>query len=251
MKRITDLIGEYPLYRASCVLSRVIPRKFAYWVGLRVADVFYRRHTTERRAVMNNLRQIMTYRGMDCSDEKLAVAARMTFQYFGKYLVDFFRYTSLTREEVDKIVTIEHREYWDQALAAGNGIIAVTAHLGNWEMGGAVMAAYGYKINAVTLPAHMEKIESLFQKQRMRRGINPIPLGRAVGGVLRALRRKEVVALLVDRDFSRHQDRLMFFGRPARLPRGPARLAAISGAMVLPGFLLKWTTPSFCVFTRQ
>ena len=69
----------------------------------------------------------------------------------------------------------------------------------------------------------------------------------AAVSVSACLKRNELVVLLADLDFS-HQGgrRVPFFGKPARLPRGPAVLAKRSGAPILPAFVLRQTDDTFC-----
>ena len=71
------------------------------------------------------------------------------------------------------------------------------------------------------------------------RGLKVIPLGSAAIGTLKALKKGEFVALLADRDYSQHRDHFKFFGKQARFPRGPAMLCVRTGAVILPGFLLR------------
>ncbi|MCX6996110.1 MAG: hypothetical protein NTV49_03260 [Kiritimatiellaeota bacterium] len=236
---------EYWTYRLAALLSRRLPRLFVYWLGLRLADFFYlfRRH--DRQAVIRNLRRIYTAQGITLAAPALEGLARKTFQYFGKYLVDFFRFARLTPAQVHHLVSLEHTDYLAAAQQHGRGVLLVTAHVGNWELGGAVIAALGYRVNAVVLPERVEKINRLFQRQREQRGINPIPLGQSPLALVRCLRRGEMVALLGDRDFTRHGVPAPFFGQPVSLPRGPARLAFKTGAPILPAFLLRQVDDTF------
>ena len=164
-------LNEYWKHRLAGVLSRSFPRPMAYWIGLRLADRLYARNGPDRRAVVSNLNQILSARGVIPSEGTVEGMARKTFQYFGKYLVDFFRFSSLSEKELRKLVNVEHAEYLEEAYAQGRGVIAVTAHLGNWELAGAVVAAMGYPVNAVFLPQRMKKLDDLLVKHRKRRGI--------------------------------------------------------------------------------
>ncbi len=240
-------MNEYWTYRIASWLSRILPMKFAYWAGLRIADQYYRRNVKGREAVMSNLRQVLAARGVTPADDTLDGLARKMFQYFGKYLVDFFRYARLTEKDVKHIVSIEHREYMDQCMKPGKGAILVTAHIGNWELGGAVVAALGYKVNALVLPQRLDRLNRMFQRQRRRRGMNVIQVGggRSALVVVRLLRRGEVVALLGDRDFTEKQEPIPFFGKPARIPRGPAWLCVKTGAPILAGFLIRQVDDTF------
>jgi len=142
-------------------------------------------------------------------------------------------------------VSLEHIEYLEQAEALGRGIIFITAHLGNWELGGAILAAKGRRIHAVFLPQRTNKVNELFQKHRSQRGLQCIPLGHAARGVMEALKHNECVAMLADRDFTAHHFPILFFGKPAHLSSGPARIAVKTQAPLVPTFLLRQPDDTF------
>ena len=237
--------SDYFHCRAADFLSKVLPRPFAYWFGLRVADICYYNDDRGRHAVMSNLRNILEFQGVHPSEETLERLARQTFRNFGKYVVDFFRFTRMTMVQVDRIVSIEHPEYIKQAADLGKGVLVVTAHFGSWEMGGIVLSALGYPLNVVALQQRDRRINELFQSHRVRRGLKVIPLGSAAIGTIKALKKGEFVALLADRDYSGHRDLVRFFGKMARFPRGPAMLCTRIGAVILPGFLLRLPDDTF------
>ncbi|TAN37745.1 MAG: hypothetical protein EPN23_04305 [Verrucomicrobia bacterium] len=236
---------RYWLYYLAAVLSRNLPRRLVYWLGLRVADLYYWRRTGDRCAVMNNLARILSARGITLAATALPGLARKTFQNFGKYLVDFFRFARLTDAQLQRFVSLEHMEFLQEAAARGKGVLLVTAHLGNWELGGAVVTALGYRLNAVALPQRIEQLNRLFNRQRESRGVHVLPLGHAVYSIVRCLQRGEMVALLGDRNFTHQTERYDFFGAPAPLPRGPAWLAAHTGAPLVPVFLLRQEDDTF------
>lgn len=239
------MINKYTCYRIAQVISLTLPRRFAYWLGLRIADHFYASDQVGRRAVISNFRQILAVQGVTASDETLKQMARKNFQFFGKYLVDFFKFSRLTPARIQRLVSLEHIEYLEQAEALGRGIIFITAHLGNWELGGAILAAQGRRIHAVFLPQRTNKVNELFQKHRSQRGLQCIPLGHAARGVMEALKRKECVGMLADRDFTAHHFPIVFFGKPAHLSSGPARIAVKTQAPIVPTFLLRQPDDTF------
>ncbi len=238
-------MNEYRSYQLASITSRALPEKLAYWFGLRIADSFYRRNAKGRKAVAQNIRRIYEAQGITPAETVCDGMARKTFQYFGKYLVDFFRFARLTPEEVRQRISIQNRHYLEECRGNGKGVLMVTAHFGNWELGGAVMTALGVPLNALVLPARLEKLNRMFQALREKRGIRLIPVGHSVSSIIRCLRNDEFVAVLGDRDFTNKDDRVPFFGKPARLPRGPAWLAMKTGAPILPTFLLRQVDDTF------
>jgi len=239
------LMDEYWQYRFAAILSRYLPRGLAYWIGLRVADYFYFHHHQDRHAVLANLERIYAFRGIKPSKELLQGTARKTFQYFGKYLVDFFRFCELSEQKRDRFVSTEHIEYYTESKATGRGVVLVTGHFGNWELGGAVLTSYGHRIHVVFLPNRQPRLEALLRRQREKRGLYPIPLGRAAPASLKLLRAGESVALLADRDFTGKVKPTPFLGRPAAMPIGPAWLACRADSLVIPAFLIRQVDDTF------
>lgn len=230
---------SYSAYRFAEFISRAFPLRMAYWIGLRLADWVYFREAGQRASIQRNLSQIYAAAGVDPSEGHLPGMTRKLYQYFGKYLVDFFRCARLPPEVIRRQVSFQNLHYLQEAAAGGRGVILVSAHFGNWELGGAVLCALGHIVNVVVMPDRLPRLESLLEHHRTRRGLRVIPIGHAARGVLRCLRRGELVALLADRAFGGRTAPCLFFNRPTELPVGPASLAFHSGAPVVPAFLVR------------
>jgi len=216
-----------------------LPLPFAYWLGLRLADRFFARDQTGRANVAANLRRIYGFRGIRASEAFIQRRVRKTYQYFGKYLVDFFRYSLASRAEIENRVTVAGWDRFESALKRGRGVVIVSAHFGNWELGGLMLSLWGYRATTAYRPFGSQRLERLFERTRNARGFTALPLGHAAEGLRDTLRRGGVVALLADRDFSPHTRPVPFFGAPAHLPRGPAVLAARQRACIVPAFLVR------------
>jgi len=238
-------VSGYLSYRLAACLSRCLPIRTAYWVGLRFAGLVYLRQRGERTAVMRNLERIFTHRDIVPAEQTLRGTARKVYQNFGKYLVDFFRFAELNPADVGRLVSIQHGAYFDEAAALGRGVIVLSAHMGNWEMGGAVLSALGHRVNMVVMPERMQRLERLLRSQREKRGVNVLPVGSSAFGILRCLKRGEVVAIMGDRALTGRAAPIDFFGKPAPIPLGPALLSVRSGAPVLPAFLLRQEDDTF------
>ncbi len=239
---------QYYLYRLAQIIASYLPRPFAYWVGLRLSECFYLFKPASRRGIIANLRHVFACEGQVFADHELRVLARESFHNFGKHVVEFFRFHRLTNDQIKSMVTVRDGKKLDDLLQHGRGLIVVTAHFGSWEMGGGTLAAHGYRTSVVALVQPGAKLNALFQRQRMARGLNVIPMGNAARACLEALRRNEIVALAGDRDFTANRSTVDFFDKPARLPHGPVRLAQVSGAPILPAFMVRNPGDTFCLF---
>jgi lauroyl/myristoyl acyltransferase len=125
----------------------------------------------------------------------------------------------------------------DDGTAAG-GLVSVTAHVGNWELAGRLLATgASRRTHVVVAPDEAPELERWVRRDGD--GVRFVPRAHPAIGValLGALRRGEVVALQGDRAIGSRADvSIPFFGLPARFPLGPFVLARAAGVPVLPAF---------------
>lgn len=213
----------------------MLPLKAAYALATLLADIHFLLGARDRRAVKENLKAIFPL----APEERINALRRRMFRNFAKYLVDFFRFSKIDKDYLRKKVRIENCHFLDEALQRRKGVITVTAHLGNWELGGVVLSLSGYPFWAVALPHKHKTVDKFFNAQRQSKGIRVIPLGKAARQLLVALRENQVLGLVGDRDFSEKGIEVDFFGRRALVPPGPAVLSLKTGAPIIPGFLFR------------
>lgn len=166
--------------------------------------------------------------------------ARRALRNYLKYLVDFLRAPALTREEVARRMTFNQWAPFDQALADGKGAIVVGLHMGNWDLGGAMLALKGYPMTVVVDTFRNARLNLLVQGTRARLGMKTIPREDAPRRVLQALRRNEALAILMDRPAAGDSGvEVSFFGRNTVVPAGAATLALRTGARIVPAGMVR------------
>ena len=221
--------------------------KNGYKFGIFVADLYSFFAFVDRKRVAENLKVIFPEK----TAREIAVIRKKLFHNFAKYLVDFFRINTLDMEYVKKNIRVENMHYVDAALKEGNGAILATAHLGNWELGGVLIAMLGYPLLTVALSHKSKEVDEFFNGQRQSRGLRALPLGNAAKGCLKALRNNEVLALVGDREFAGKGIVIDFFGKPAVFPLGPAGLSLQTKAKIIPGFMLRNEDDSFVLVMNE
>jgi lauroyl/myristoyl acyltransferase len=234
-------VFNYYIYRFGQFLALTLPLRLAYFLASFLAQGYYLFAFRDRRNVKANLRVIFPEK----SNHQLRKISRRVFRNFAKYLVDFFRFEKLDRQYINKNIKLENLHYFDEVLAKGKGVVVLTAHLGNWELGGVVIAQLGYPFWAVALPHKNKKVNTFFDAQRNSKGVKVIAMGKAVRSCIAEIRKKHMVALVGDRDFSEKGIIIDFFGKPTHFPEGPAALSLITGASIVPGFMLRNPDNSF------
>jgi KDO2-lipid IV(A) lauroyltransferase len=226
----------YWLFRLAILLTRPLPLRLGYWFGERVALVCYwiifPRH---RKALNANLAHVLQ------SDDSSFVdsVARRSFRNFGKYVVDFIHFPALTRKEVQRRLRFDQWDDLNEAAGSGRGVIIVTLHFGNWDLGAAALAAFGYPINAIAETFRFAPMNELVQGSREKLGMKIIGHERLGPRVFRLLRRGEMLAMLIDVPSPETATRVDFFGAPALVSSAPARIALRTNAWVLPAVVLR------------
>jgi len=224
------------LYKLAYFLSTRLPERFGTWVTIACSRLKYYISPRDRKAVLGNLRRILP----DASEEEIAEMALEVFVNFGRYLYEFFRCKYLNRAMLNKSVFVKGAQNLDEGLALGKGVIVVTAHMGNWELGGVFMSLLGYPMVAVALPHRDRRVNDMFNRQRQRIGVKVVASqGVAVRHIYDSLKANAVVALVGDRDFSHTGVRMPFLGAEKMIPRGPAVLALRTGALIVLSFVLR------------
>lgn len=231
----------YFLYRFGQFIALHTPLGIGYKLAIFFSDLHYIFADKDRRRVKGNLKAIFPEK----SDKEIAKIRIWIFRNFAKYLVDFFRFEKLDKEYIKKNIRIENIDYFNQAISKGKGVIVLTAHLGNWELGGMVIAQSGYPFWAVAMPHKDKRVNNFFNSQRESKGIGVIPMGKAVKTSLNILKENKLLALVGDRDFTEKGLIMNFFGRPTFLPEGPAAFCLKTGASIVPGFMLRNKDDSF------
>jgi KDO2-lipid IV(A) lauroyltransferase len=225
----------YLLYKIGQFIALSLPLRLGYRVAVFCSDLHYLFANVDRRNVTANLKAIFPEK----SEKEIAAIRLQMFRNFAKYLVDFFRFSKLDTDFIKENIRVENIDYVDQGLAQGKGVIALTAHIGNWELGGVVTALLGYPFWAVALPHKHKKVNDFFNSQRGSKGMQVIPFGRAARQCLETLQKNMVLALAGDRDFSEKGLVLDFFGRPTFLPAGAAAFSLKTGCQIVPGFMIR------------
>lgn len=166
---------------------------------------------------------------------------RMCVNY-AYYLIDLFRFDDDRKHELETLLSgASGYEVIKEALSGGKGAILLTAHLGNWELGGIVLSQLGHPVNVVYFPDGSSRIEKNRTRRRLMRGVKEIKLDPeriSPLAMMRALEAGELVALQGDKLFHDSGMKVKFFDAHAFFPRGPVLLAMLTGAPILPCFIL-------------
>lgn len=224
--------GNYALYRLGDAVQRALPPGPLLALTDWVADVRWRFAKRDRRHSSLNLSMVL---GRPIAPD--AEEVREVFRHFGRYLAEFLAGPRWLGGQlrVEGLEPLNHALLDAKAASRKGGVIVLTGHIGNWEVGAMAIRQMGWPSTALALPHADPKINAFFNRKRTHFGAEVIQTGpSAFRQCAAALRRGTVLGLVGDRDFGGTGVRLPFFGHPVRMPRGPALLSLLTGAPILP-----------------
>ena len=224
---------ELGLYLPLAALLRALPENAALGLGAGLGALAGGSLKIRRAVVEENLARAFP-------DESLAWrrhVAAASYRHMGRETVTALRLARARPGEILERTEVHGLDDFLRAASEG-GAILVTGHLGNWELGGAVLAARGVAVDAVAYRQRNRLIDAKLVGNRERLGMKVVHRSNAGREVLRSVATGRVPALLADQDAGRRGIFVEFLGPPASTTRGPALLALRSGARLFGGVCL-------------
>lgn len=188
-----------------------------------------------RRVALRNLEMAMPA----VTRESRNRLADGVFLSIARVLATFAKFPRIRKPELGRWIRCEGLEHVEDARKRGRGILFATAHLGNWEMSAFAYSMLVEPMDVVVRPLDNPYIDALVERRRALAGNRLILKTDPARAILKALAANRAVGILIDQNTSAQGGVFIdFFGIPACAGAGFARLAAHSGAAVIPGFAL-------------
>jgi KDO2-lipid IV(A) lauroyltransferase len=226
-------------YKIGYSLGKWLPRAVLFVLADLLADATHWTNPEPARYLRAKLRLAFPR----WSEREVEELSKRIFRNFARNLVDYGRFDTITDESLDRLIpSAQNLHFLEESFAKGRGVILVTGHIGNWELGALFFCRHGFKVNVVTIPEGSERIDSIRGAYRMRQDIRTIVVDGSPFSsleIVAALRRGEIVAMLVDRWEGADGVPAKFLGADHRFPRGPFALSRATGAPILPAFIVR------------
>jgi predicted exporter/lauroyl/myristoyl acyltransferase len=238
-KNSIELSSPSSLYRAhfwrlGLWLVRVLPPEICIGFSRFLAGCYWHLASHRRQMVIENLRP-----ALDGDPAAAIKKARSLFDQFAIKLVDLWRYEA-GQPIQDLFGESTGWENFEKAHEQKRGVLLLTVHLGNWELGGPWLTARGFPLKIITLAEPGAGFTQLRQASRLRWNVETLVIGDDPFGFLEVIRRLEAgetVALLIDRPPAATTVEVELFGLPFPASVAAAELARASGCELVPVYL--------------
>jgi len=234
---------EYGALRSVVAVLRRIGLRPASAVGAGLGSLGYRPLKIRREVVEKQLRAAFP----QLLPDEVQRIARASYANLGRMTTETALLPSYDRERIiDLFESVEGWSIVEERLARDKGLILVSGHLGNWELGGAYLAARGLPMQAVVRYMANPLFDRYLTRTRERIGLTIVHDDEAVRRVPRALRGGHAIAFLIDQGaVGLASTWVPFFGRLAKTPRGPAVFALRLGAPIVFGVAIRQPSGRF------
>lgn len=234
MNALSQRLSDFG-YAAGWRASRLLPVSAASTIFSLGADLAARRDGAGVQQLRRNLARVVPQAG----EVELDELTRRALRSYARYWQEMFQLPSMDHQEVSRKVAqvITGVENLDAALAEGNGAVMALPHSGNWDAAGVWLADYLGGFTTVVERLRPESLYKRFVAYRESLGFEIVPLtgsSAAMRVLLKRLRENKAICLVGDRDLTNSGIPVRFFGEQTRMPGGPARLAATTGAALIP-----------------
>jgi KDO2-lipid IV(A) lauroyltransferase len=190
-----------------------------------------------RRTAMRNLELAYPEKSVT---ERRAITDDV-FRSIARLIWIFARFPQFDSQNIHNLIRYEGLQHYLEAKKAGRGILFATAHFGNWELSAFAHALMTEPMHIMIRPLDNPGIDRLVEDRRRLSGNHLIVKWEGARAVLRALHQNEAVGVLIDQNTSLQEGVFVdFFGTPACANTAFAKIAARTGAAVIPGFA-RWS----------
>jgi lauroyl/myristoyl acyltransferase len=238
--RAAGSAGSRVWFPAALAAARLLPRPVCSPLSRAVGGAYFRLRPRYREAIRANLSVIL---GEPSDSEAVRRAAEEMVRGHSSAWFDFLQFVLRPPQESARLIeSVVGFSRLVEGRLRGGGVLLLTAHLGNWEIGGFMLADVKQPIHVVLVPDMFSGVERIRRRLHARAGVTEIRVDRTIAptlSVLRALAGNAIVAMQGDRDFDNTGISVPFLGREAFFPRGPLRVAMATDAVVLPAFIVR------------
>jgi lauroyl/myristoyl acyltransferase len=216
-----------------------LPRRLSYGIGHVGTWLAWRMMDDTRAALADNLRPLFP----DDTQAQLERRALTTLRAYAQDVIDFLRALRATPQEVEQLFEASpaDMDLFRRLLSRQRGIILVTGHYGNWEIGSVFMRrVLDIPLAVVAMAEASEQVNRIRREIRDSLGTDTIEVRKSLDTALQIRRRladNGVVAMLMDRHIGRDRVQVNFLDRQAAFLGTPALMGYLTEAPLLPCFI--------------
>jgi len=219
-------------------MAKIVPLNFAYALAHSLARISFVIATKHKRVAIEGLNIAF---GKEKSKDEINKIAFSCFGTMAKMVIEFMIFTEKT-SLIDKYLEVRGIENLDKALAKGRGVVALSAHFGNFPLMVMKLSVQGYKIHTILRIMRDPWVNNYFHKKREALNVGSVytqPRKQCVEKSLEVLRNNEILFIQLDQNFGTGGVFVDFFGKKAATAKGSVVFALRAKAPIVPMFIYR------------
>jgi len=226
---MTDKI-EYIIFIAFSYLFKLMGIRISRKFSSVLAVVFFYLIPIRKKTTIENLTKAFP----EYPAAKINTIAYGCYKSFATALIEILSIPWMSREEIINSVKCKNIDFVKEKFNEQKGLVLLTAHYGNWEfMALSIGLQAGIPFSVVVKAQRNDYVSDWLNRMRCRFGNKIVPLGISIRQVYKALKEKNIVAMVADQRGPSDGGRVNFFGRKAAVYAGPSVLALKTKAPLL------------------
>jgi len=189
----------------------IIPRKIAIFFADKFGTFIYFIYPKRKKVAIKNLKIAFPKK----STEEINYLIKKTYKHYMILIIDFLK------QHTFNISNIEIDSNTKKILLSNDGLILMTAHLGNWEMILPILNKYK-KTTAIVKIQRNKGGDRFVSNLRNFKNITLVPMASSKRKMIEALKNSQILAIASDQNAGEKGTRVPFFGRKASIPKGAA-----------------------------
>ena len=223
----------YPVVRSVVFLLGYVPVPAAYCFCDAIARIAYYLDRGRRKRGLRHLEHAFPHR----SPAERRILVKGCFRNLARLMYEMtIVQKRLTHQTVDACVDFTGLDHMAAAHSAGKGVIVMTAHVGNWEVGGVAIGLKGYKLTSVVKGVESGLYDRFLRKVREVHGHQTLRYQGAVKEARRRVTDGVSLAFVIDQHARVSRIWIPFFGAPVSWIKTPASLARRLKVPIIVGF---------------
>jgi Kdo2-lipid IVA lauroyltransferase/acyltransferase len=221
---------EYFLFIVFSRFFRVLGLGLSRKLAGPIAAIFFYLIPIRKKTVISNLRIAFP----EYSEQEIKRIAFRNYKNFAIVLIEILSIPGFSREDINKLSYCDDPELVLNKFNEGKGLILMTGHFGNWEIGAASFSSqFNLKINIIVKPLRNPYVDKWMNNARTRWGNQVIPMGASIRKSYQTLKNKEALALAGDQRGPEEGIKLKFFGNDTSVYTGPAIFSLRTGVPIM------------------
>lgn len=234
-KKISHVV-EFVLFLLLGSVVRLFPRRYLPRVAKALVKNLRWLLAPRRRVAMRNLQNAFPEKDL----AELRTIALRSFENIATAFLELLWLPNFTSRSLCETVFIENPELLDEAVKKGRGLILMSAHFGNWEIGAqrtALQLSVPFYI--IVKGQANDYVDRAINRWRKKFGAHTVPMGISIREILRALQNGYVVGMASDQAAAKESVAVNFFGREVPTFQGPAMFALRTHAPMIMGLAIR------------